>query len=599
MGIAGPVLQLTPSVRFGRVKHAGVAVMAVLLCAATLSVGGGGGAVAASGAAKPSPAGAFAQHVLDEAIIPPGARVTTVVRSRTLEGISDETGISGTHDAHRFYLLDESMEALESYLEAHVPQDATQVGNGSEDDSFGVWSVSLSYDLPVSGPHDYLAELSYLSVDTGSGAELRVDAQVVWEPNRPADERALRNGVVEVTAYSKASLMAGSSGPVTFTVTGARARSLLRALNALPLGPRAFCLENALLFKLVIRRAESSPPELEADGWYCTAAVDVSEHGRAKPDLTDRSCSLLRAVVRVLPAHEANATRTAGKQCVPPASPPRAGSKIPAAALARLTKVAREVARANGDVHASHVLAVATTHAAALRVATPGDSTPSVPAGMPVYLITMRGRFTAYDSSPPSGGSLPKGTFLAVVVDAATFRVTDWGLGTRPSPVKLSLLGRVHTLRLASAAPVRNAAKGAKLTSRLVLSRTKVQAGASIGAVLVVTNPGTRINETNGCAPYLMVVLANKEIPADGVIPTPCRVGPYWIRHGVNRLRIVVSTRYAVCTQTPAQATVRVPVCLSGPVEAPPFPAGRYRTVAIGAWSGIPKPAPVAVTLIK
>jgi hypothetical protein len=96
-----------------------------------------------------------------------------------------------------------------------------------------------------------------------------------------------------------------------------------------------------------------------------------------------------------------------------------------------------------------------------------------------------------------------------------------------------------------------------------------------------------------------MVVLANKEIPADGVIPTPCRVGPYWIRHGVNRLRIVVSTRYAVCTQTPAQATVRVPVCLSGPVEAPPFPAGRYRTVAIGAWSGIPKPAPVAVTLIK
>jgi hypothetical protein len=358
-------------------------------------------------------------------------------------------------------------------------------------------------------------------------------------------------------------------------------------------------MENVLLFKLVIRQPESSPPELEADGWDCMAAVDVNEHGRAMPDLTDESCSLLHAVVRVLPVQEANATRAAGKQCVPPASTARASSEIPAAALARLTKVARGMARANGDVHASHVLAVATTHVAALRVATPGDSTPSVPAGMPVYLITMRGRFTACDSSPPSGGSLPKGAFLAAVVDAATFRVTDWGLSTRPSRVKLSSLGRVHTLHLAAAAPVRNPAKGAKLTSRLELSRTTEKAGASIGAELVVTNPGTRINETHGCAPYLMVVLANKEIPADGVIPTPCRVGPFWIRHGVNRLRIVVSTRYAVCTQTPAQATVRLPVCLSGPVEAPPFPAGRYRTVAIGAWEGIPMPAPAAVTLIK
>ena len=598
MGIAGPVLRLRPSVRFGRVKHAGVAVMAVFLCIATLSVGDSGGAVAASGPAQPSPGAAFAQRVLDEAVVPPGARVTTVVRSRTLTGNFVTTGLPGTRDVHRLYLLDESMDAVESYLKAHVPKDATQLGYGSEDYRSGIFSLSLWYDLPVSGPHDYLAELSYLSVDTGSGAELRVDAEVVWEPNRPADERAPENGVVEVTAYSKASLRSGSSGPVTFAVTGARARALLRALNALPLGPRRSCLEDVLLFKLVVRRAAGSPPELEADGWACMAAVDVSEHGRAMPDLADRSCAVLRAVVSVLPAHEANATRAEGKQCVLPA-PPRAGSAIPLAALARLTKVARQMARANGDVHASDVLAVATTHAAALRVAAPGDSTPSVPAGTPVYLITMRGQFTAYDSSPPLGASVPRGTFLAVVVDAATFRVTDWGLTNRPSRVKLSTLGRVHTLHLAGASPARKAADAAKLTSRLVLSRTTVRAGASIGAELVVTNPGARINETHGCAPYLMVVLANKEIPAYGVVPTPCRPGPLWIRHGVNRIRIVVSTRYVVCTQNPAQATVQLPVCLPNAEKAPPFPAGRYRTVAIGAWGGIPMPAPVAVTLTK
>ena len=184
--MAGPVLQLRPLVWFGRVKRAGSRSWRYSSVSRPLSVGVGGGAVAASGAAKPSPTGAFAQHVLDEAILPPGARVTTVVRSRTLEGPPAEPGVSGLHDAHRFYLLDESMEAVESYLKAHVPWDATQLGYGKSGTmAKGILSVNLSYDLPVSGPHNDLAELSYLSVATGSAAELRVDALVVWDRTGP------------------------------------------------------------------------------------------------------------------------------------------------------------------------------------------------------------------------------------------------------------------------------------------------------------------------------------------------------------------------------------------------------------------------------
>ena len=60
-----------------------------------------------------------------------------------------------------------------------------------------------------------------------------------------------------MTAFSKASLVDGSSGPVTFTVTGARA-ALCSGLGR-P-APRArssigACIEDFLLFKLVIRRA--------------------------------------------------------------------------------------------------------------------------------------------------------------------------------------------------------------------------------------------------------------------------------------------------------------------------------------------------------
>ena len=593
MGMAGPSPELKRGA--GGIARLGAAVLATLLAAATLTAAA---TATPSSSQKLTAVESFARDVLGEAIVPPGARLTGVARSGALAGSFGEIGAPGCLDVHRFYLVGAGPDAVEDYLAAHVPRGATQLEKGSGNGPHGILFVDLAYYLPVSGPHRYSAELIYTTAPTGSGAELRVDSEVVWEPSHPADERAPAGGVIAVTGYSQISLAQNSSGPVTATVSGARARSIIGALNALPLAPRAGCFENPLLFELVVRRSAHSARSLTVAGWGCAGIVVVTAHGRTMPELNDASGLLLCAVVRVLPAHEAEGTRSAGLSCTPPASAPRtAATRISVAALARLTTIARAIANANGDLHATDAIAVATTHASALRVATPGDATPSVPAGMPVYLVTMRGRFTALGSSPPAGAPLPRGTFLAVVVDAATFEVTDWGLGARASKVQLASLGRVYPLHWAGTVGARDPAAAGGLTTRLELSRTTVRAGEPIGAELVVTNPGPRVNETHDCAPYLMVVLADKEIPADAVIPTPCRLAPFWIRHGVSRLGIVVSTRYDVCTQTPAQATVRLPVCLSGPVEVPPLPAGRYRTVAVGAWGGIPMPAAVAVTL--
>jgi hypothetical protein len=120
-------------------------------------------------------------------------------------------------------------------------------------------------------------------------------------------------------------------------------------------------------------------------------------------------------------------------------------SGIPASAVARLTVIADRVAKADGDPHPSWATAVLTTHAKALTSATPGDFVPGS-GGVPVFLVTMRGRFVAYDASVPSGAALPTGTYLSLVVDAKTFQELDFGLSPKAPPVSPADLGPVTYL---------------------------------------------------------------------------------------------------------------------------------------------------------
>jgi hypothetical protein len=126
------------------------------------------------------------------------------------------------------------------------------------------------------------------------------------------------------------------------------------------------------------------------------------------------------------------------------AGPARA-AQVPATAVSQLTAAARRAATANGDPAPKWATAVVTTRAKALTSATPGDSIPGA-AGTQVFLVTILGRFTAYDSSPPSGGALPTGRYLSLVVDARTFQVLDTGLSAKPPPVAPASLGLVTYL---------------------------------------------------------------------------------------------------------------------------------------------------------
>jgi hypothetical protein len=60
-----------------------------------------------------------------------------------------------------------------------------------------------------------------------------------------------------------------------------------------------------------------------------------------------------------------------------------------------------------------------------------------------VFLITMRGHFTAREATGPPGAKAPTGRYLSLVIDAKTFQGLDFGIGPKPPPVLPAASGRL------------------------------------------------------------------------------------------------------------------------------------------------------------
>jgi hypothetical protein len=125
--------------------------------------------------------------------------------------------------------------------------------------------------------------------------------------------------------------------------------------------------------------------------------------------------------------------------------PAAAGTPVPAAAIGRLTAIAHRAASINGDPAPAWITVGMTTRAKALAAATPGDYVPGS-AHVRVFLITMRGHFTAGEVSVPPGAKAPAGRYLSMVIDARTFQGLDFGIGRTPPPVPLASLGPITYL---------------------------------------------------------------------------------------------------------------------------------------------------------
>lgn len=126
---------------------------------------------------------------------------------------------------------------------------------------------------------------------------------------------------------------------------------------------------------------------------------------------------------------------------------PAVSGALPPGVTQRLTVIAERLDQANGGKPVLWASVVRTTRSKALTSATPGDFVSSG-GSVAVYLITMRGSFTAYDASVPAGARLPTGQYLSLVVNARTFGSMDFGLSHIPPPVSPASLGPVSYLHL-------------------------------------------------------------------------------------------------------------------------------------------------------
>src|ERR1017187_6386436 len=284
--------QLVPSALSERATMRG---FVLITCSVLLAIGIGVAAIAAGSVPSgETTAASFALRVLREASVPPHAGLTTKDVSGSLGRVFETPDVVSMIDLHRFYLVDELAGTVEGYVGAHLPKGAqwtTSTGFGTAPTG-GAMGYAVS--LPVSGPHDYFAELAYYFQPvgtTGDETEIRVDSQTVWEPSRSAGELAPTGGIVEVTGFSKVSIF-GSSGPITVRLDNTQTRALRAVLNALPLAPSASgCHEDALLYRITFRPRAGAASSFQADGWACPPVVLVTEHGRSMAPLSDAECS--------------------------------------------------------------------------------------------------------------------------------------------------------------------------------------------------------------------------------------------------------------------------------------------------------------------
>jgi len=115
-----------------------------------------------------------------------------------------------------------------------------------------------------------------------------------------------------VTGYKTGSPAFESAGPVTVVLHGKTAADLDHILNSLPKGGSMDCVENVLLYNITFALT-GSHKTIDVDGYGCVAAVAVTVDGKTTLR-TDKGCTLLAAVRKVLPAR-AVATQQGAAAC--------------------------------------------------------------------------------------------------------------------------------------------------------------------------------------------------------------------------------------------------------------------------------------------
>jgi hypothetical protein len=126
------------------------------------------------------------------------------------------------------------------------------------------------------------------------------------------------------------------------------------------------------------------------------------------------------------------------------------------------------------------------------------------------------------------------------------------------------------------------------LSIRVDLTTTSIRAGHTVYGVALVTNSSSKSIrvQTWECDQWLLVGLANKDVPYDPAVAISACSDAIILEPGVNRVPITVSTMYQECAGGPPTGKkIDIPWCPK--TGMPALPKGTYHVVVIT--NGIPK----------
>ncbi len=297
-----------------RARNVAAAALAAIVVAASAAAGTSGARSPSTPpgfSSHPAAAQAFAEEVLAMAPIPPGANAWTAKLPPMLAAPATSVAIRGLIDIHQVYLV--PFQLSQKAVTGQLPPGTKVTTSGSGGGPQGS-DTSFVVAVPTLGPHEYLAQIVYTMTTVGVHELLRVDAQVVWVPSRPAAEGIPTPDTAEVTGFNLISLAGYPVDSITVRLGPEQSGRLAAVVNSLPRGAAVLCMEDANAYSITFQPLSGAHP-ITVTGHLCGSAVDISVGGASWPPLHDGRCLLLRVVSAVLPRSAAG-TRNAAKECV-------------------------------------------------------------------------------------------------------------------------------------------------------------------------------------------------------------------------------------------------------------------------------------------
>jgi hypothetical protein len=249
---------------------------------------------------------ALGRRLLDEAVLPEGAQVSSAPAPDALRGPSSSPAMSNLVFAHRIWTVDESPHTVWQWLQAHTPRGFVKDGTSSGT-SDGVPSWGVQDRLSVFPANTSYAELELgVAADASGKSVVRVDTEVGWTAPRPANEFVPASDHVVTVSVVREYAQRGSRVIKRVVASDPKlVEPIVRAFDALRVSPDSVhscppITTRTVSYHVAFSPSPKAPPDVVATIGKC-GGVGVTVAGRPAPNLGEFSdAAFADAVAHVL-----------------------------------------------------------------------------------------------------------------------------------------------------------------------------------------------------------------------------------------------------------------------------------------------------------